>query len=372
MQHELIPMHLHFHELNPEIVLSKIPARIPLKSEPWRRGKKKRLATVSSFGFSGTNAHVVLEEPAAPIEETRGDERKGSHLLCVSARSDQALKDLAKSYVEYLIKNGAVNLGDVCFTAAMGRTHFSKRLGVVGKTVEEMGSKLEAFVKGEARSGLVQAEALEGVSPKVAFLFSGQGSQYPGMAKELYEREAVFKRTLDQCLGILEKYVKEPLLPIIFDESRKEELNQTQYTQPILFAIEYSLSALWRSWGVEAAAVMGHSVGEVVAACVAGMMSLEDGLRLIAKRGELMHGLAGKGAMASVSASEERVKRALEGSGISIAALNGPGNITISGEESELERVLKVFEGEGLRIKRLSVSQRAFHSRSDGRDARGV
>ena len=234
----------------------------------------------------------------------------------------------------------------------------------MGESASELGQVLSAIHGGQSVAGVKRGEVKRGNRSKVAFLFTGQGSQYVGMGRELYESSPVFRGALDRCAEILKPYIERPLIEVLYPESGQSSLiDETVYTQPALFALEYGLSELWQSWGIKPSVVMGHSVGEYVAACVAGVMSLEDGLKLIAARGRLMQGLPRGGAMAAVMCGEERVREALKGreDKVSVAALNGPNNVVISGAEQSVDEVLQEMEREGIRCQRLVVSH-AFHS----------
>ena len=352
LEHEQIPAHLHFHELNPHIDWGNLPVEIPLAKRPWPRGKKRRLAGVSSFGFSGTNAHVIVEEAPARGDIQKAFERP-QHLLTVSARNEEALGQLVRSYGEQLGRQDG-GLADFCYTANAGRAHFEHRLAVIGGTGEQVQDRLRSAVPGPpvgARSKL-----------RVGFLFPGQGSQYAGMGKELWESQPVFRAALEECAGHLGASLDQPLLDLLWG-SRSHLLDQTVYTQPALFAVEYSLAQLWRSWGIEPASVAGHSVGEYVAACLAGVYSLADGLRLIAGRGRLMQAVSGSGAMTAIWADEGRVRTALEGleERVTIAALNGPESVVISGYVDELGKAEQRLCAIGIKTQRLRTSH-GFHS----------
>nr|BBH90792.1 hypothetical protein KTC_55430 [Thermosporothrix sp. COM3] len=357
-----IPPHLHFQKLNPHISFEGTTFAIPTQPTPWPADRRK-IAGVSAFGFGGTNVHVVLEAAPEPKRTTREHERP-THVLELSARSATALKQQARQYSEYLAAHPALSLADLCFTAAAGRVHFAHRLAVVGSSVEQMRAQLEAFATEKEASDLVYRALSvreQQTKPRVVFLFTGQGSQYVHMGRQLYETEPTFRKALDRCAEILRAYLERPLLSVLYAEN-EALLHETAYTQPALFALEYALYELWRSWGVEPDAVFGHSVGEYVAACVAGIMSLEDGLKLIAERGRLMQELPERGEMAAVFAASERVTAVLKPyQKVSLSAINGPRNTVISGASTEVQAVVKALEAEGITVHPLTVSH-AFHS----------
>ena len=359
LQHRQIPAHLHLQQRSEHIAWERYAIEIPTALQAWEGVGGRRIAGVSSFGFSGTNAHVVVEQAPEPEVADNPVERPW-HVLTVSAKSEAALEEMAAAYAERLRGADEDRLADLCYTANVGRAHFGQRLSVAGATREEMARKL-AGGEGAVR-GAVGAQT----RPRVAFLFTGQGSQYVGMGRQLYEGSPRFRATLQRCETLLRGKLGRGLLEVMFAGSA-EELERTENTQPALFALEYALAELWRSWGVEPAAVLGHSVGEYVAACVAGVFSLEDGLELIAERGRLMREEPGGGEMAAVMAPEERVRGEAAGyAGISIAAVNGPGNVVVSGGAEEVESLCGRLQESGVRSRRLQVSH-AFHSqRMDG------
>lgn len=366
LQHGEIPPHVHLGEPNPLIPWDALPVRVPTELTPWDAEEgQPRTAGLSSFGFSGTNVHLIVEQ--APDRSFAASSTESAlHVLPLSAKSERALDDLAGRYAEHLGRSGD-ELADVCFTAATGRTHFPHRLAVIAGTREEMRQNLLAVRRGEEPLGAVRDLALRQRAQKVAFLFTGQGSQYAGMGRELYEREPAFREAIDRCTAVADPLLGRPLLDIIFASGDEGSVHQTAYTQPALFALEWSLARLWQSWGVRPSAVLGHSVGEFVAACVAGVIGMEDGVRLVIERGRLMQQLPEGGAMLAVEATEREAREAIEReargprASVSIAAVNGPTSVVLSGAAAGVAAVGAAFEQAGRQVKRLEVSH-AFHS----------
>ncbi|WAL61389.1 type I polyketide synthase [Thermocoleostomius sinensis] len=383
-----IPPSLHFNTPNPQVDFATLPLRVQTKLAPWTPQSKPALAGVNSFGFGGTNAHVVVE--AAPVrqrkrEQGTGNRHRGWHLLTLSAKNEAALREMAQRYVQFLQAHPETTIDDLCFTANTKRSRFQHRLAVVTESVEQLQQQLSAFATGVEAASVFHHVTTDG-APRLVFLFTGQGSQYVDMGRQLYETEPVFRQALDRCDAILQSELDRSLLSVLYPDlnlvnkkpKKKEKkqnskknhfitdsattLNQTIYTQPALFAIEYALVELWRSWGIIPAAVMGHSVGEYVAACVAGVFSLKDGLKLIAARGRLMQALPQNGAMLSVLADETTVRSHLVNhSTVSIAALNGLHSTVISGHQEAITAIEHTLQTQGIKTTRLNVSH-AFHS----------
>ncbi len=358
-----IPASLHFERSNPEIDFPSTPFVVNASLRRWPRDREPRRAGVSSFGMGGTNAHMILEEAPA-VELAVEKMARPMHLLTLSARSEKALNDSARRYAAHLAERPDAAIADVCFTANTGRAHFAHRFAARAKTTAELHQHLESVAAGAKTASVAHGKASLTEPPRFCFLFTGQGSQYVGMGRQLYDTQPTFRKALDLCATLLAPHLDQPLLEVMFaGDGAGSRLHQTAYTQPALFSLEYSLYQLWKAWGVEASAVLGHSVGEYVAACVAEVFSLEDGLKLIAARGRLMQGLAPGGAMAAVLAGPQQVAGAIAGWGnqISIAAFNGPRNTVISGEGRAVEAALAQLSGAGIEGQRLEVSH-AFHS----------
>lgn len=362
MQYGRIPPQLHLDKINPNISLSGTRLQIPARSVAWKSAGSARVACVSSFGFGGTNAHVVLEESLQAAPAAIKSDRP-LHLLPLSAKTETALAALAGRYADYLDAHSEAALPDICHTAAAGRSHFNRRLIAVAATRDQLREQLVAVRDGQTADGVKKGLVKIVTRPKIAFLFTGQGSQYAGMGRQLFDTHPVFRETLEQCDAILREHLEQPLLSVLFPESGQSPLDETAYTQPALFALEYSLATLWRSWGIEPDALLGHSVGEYVAACIAGVFGLEDGLRLIAHRSRLMQALPHNGLMAVIFAAENRVANAIRSHEecVAIAAANGPENTVISGEAAAVRRLVDEFEAAGVGTRLLTVSH-AFHS----------
>jgi acyl transferase domain-containing protein len=305
LRHGKIAPHLHFKKPSPHIAWERCPFAIPTKLIDWTPVSGKRIAGISSFGFSGSNAHIIIEE--SPVTKTAAAEiERPLHLLTISARNEEALRDLATSIAAQLEKEPSPLFSDLCFTANTGRSHFGTRFSLLSSTTEEAFAGLTTYLAGEDPAGLVKSRLSGSERPKIAFLFSGQGAQYAGMGSRLYDTSPTFKKALDRCDELLQPHLDRSLISLLFSQDKEKVLlNQTIYTQPALFALEYSLYELWSSWGIEPSFVLGHSVGEYVAACVAGIFSLEDGLKLICKRARLMQAEPAGGRMVVVEASNE-------------------------------------------------------------------
>ncbi len=364
LEHGEIPPHLHLRERNPHVAWQSLPFDIPTSVRPWPRGDRRRIAGVSSFGFSGTNAHVIVEEaPAQVVVEAAA---RSLQIVTLSAKSGAALREMAAKHADHLAAQPDLALSDLSHTTTVGRSHFQERLAVVSSSTDDVAAALRAFADGSELPARCAhgVGSIERAEPEIAFLFTGQGSQYAGMGRRLYEAEPVFRNAIDTCEEILRGELDRPLRSVMFDESAgRSPIDDTVYTQPAIFALEYALAELWRSWGIRPSIVLGHSLGEDVAAAVAGIFSLEDGLKLVAARGRLMQALPDSGAMFAIMADERRVERAIAPyrDRAAIAALNGPQNVVISGERGAVSAIAAQFERESVRVRDLNAS-RAFHS----------
>jgi acyl transferase domain-containing protein/SAM-dependent methyltransferase/acyl carrier protein len=350
LHHRSFVPQLHFRQPNPQAPRSPSVFDIPQRMEEW---EGKRIAGVSSFGMSGTNAHVVVEGwEEEPKKKKSGD---GSDLVLVlSARTEEALNEQARQYAQYLETSSEAK-EDIAYTAAVGRVSFEERL-VVG--AGDWAAKLKEFVEGKSSRGWWRGQGRE--RKKIAFLYSGQGAQYAGMGRELYREQPVFRAEMERLSQVVESAWGRGELERLIEAGSEEELRETKRTQAVVYAVECGLTRLWAEWGVEPDVVLGHSVGEYAAAQAAGVYGAEEGMRLIAWRGERMGQLAAGGAMAALLCREPRVREWLE-AGVEIASENGPENTVVSGDADAVERVLARAERAGVMGQRLKVSH-AFHS----------
>ncbi|MBE9103361.1 beta-ketoacyl synthase N-terminal-like domain-containing protein, partial [Vacuolonema iberomarrocanum] len=404
LHHKTLPPSLHFDKPNPQIDFAQTPFFVNTETRAWDASDHPRRAGVNSLGIGGTNVHVVLEEYSTQMnadgrrwQEGRTEEGSKAALnrgwadvpqvATLSARSQPALAALVQRYVAFLDENPEPSLADVSFTAAVGRSHFAHRLAIVAESVADLRHQLQAVLKASMESAAhyqgYADDSAGAASQKVAFLFTGQGSQYPNMGRELLVFPA-FRNALQQCADLLTPHLDIPLFDLLFPEaevqngqtSHQSKIHQTAYTQPALFALEYAVAQLWRSWGVTPAVVLGHSIGEYVAACLAGVFSLEDALKLVAARGRLIQALPETGGMLAVMADEATIQPFLENyqkqvfkemgaiaqpSTIDIAALNSPENTVLSGSDEALEQLEVQLQSAGIKTTRLTVSH-AFHS----------
>jgi acyl transferase domain-containing protein/acyl carrier protein len=363
MQHGLIPPHLHFTQLNPHISLDETRFTIPTELMPWVAGDRRHFAGVSSFGFGGTNAHVVLEEaPILPESHYADDGR--SQLLVLSAQQPGALAEYARAMRTTLARDGSgATIGDAAWTAACHRTHFDERLAIVGHSRDEMAERIELYLNGEQRPGLIAGRREPGPLPKLVFVFSGQGPQWWAMGRELLAQEPAFRSEIERCDALLQPLAGWSLSSEFTASEADSRLGETEVAQPALFALHMALTALWKSWGIAPAAVVGHSVGELSAACTAGALSLEDSLGAVFHRGRLMQRATGHGKMAQVELPVEDVVRAIApyGDRLAIAAVNSPRATVISGEPDALAEIVITLGRHDVNVRALPVNY-AFHS----------
>ncbi len=366
LQQAELPASLHFTSPNPKIDFAGSPFRVNATLTPWPAvAGRPRRAGVSAFGVGGTNAHVVLEEApeqAAPAHlrfESSDLKSSGLQVLTLSARSLAALEAATQRLAEHLARPEAPRLGDVALTLQIGRRHFEHRRVVVAGTTEEARAALTTLDAARVTTGVVRAGTRE-----VAFLFPGQGAQSVGMGRELYASEPVFRREFDRCAELFRQATGEDLKAVVHPTegvtaAAEAKLNRTDVAQPALFAVEYALARLWISWGLKPAALLGHSLGEVTAACVAGVFSLEDAVRLVAARGRLMQALP-EGALLAVTMAPTELKRRLNAE-LSLAIVNGPTACVVAGAPGPVAVLEDALRSEGVPARRLPATH-AFQS----------
>lgn len=356
LQREQIPASIGFEKPNPAIDFVDSPFHVAQDNLAWPRTDKPRIAGVSSFGVGGTNAHVILAEP--PVATPSGPSR-GKQLFLLSAKSRASLDAMTDNLRKWLEEHPDSSLADAAFTLQTGRRHFRHRRLIVGGTHGEV---IEAIANKD--TNLTGTRELHEASPGVVFMFPGQGSQYVNMGRDLRESEPVFRTHFDQCCTLFTKELGTDLRTVIFpgpgeEGKAAEQLKRTVFTQPALFTMHYSLAKLWMHWGIMPDAMIGHSIGEFAAACLAGIFSLEDAVKLVAHRGRMMQDLP-EGSMLSVRAPEEEVARRLSPA-CSIAANNGPRLCVASGPHEDIAKLQAALEKDGITCK-LLVTSHAFHS----------
>ncbi len=356
LKHKLLPANLHFVAPNPKIDFENSPFYVNHRLSEWQLGTTPRRAGVSSFGIGGTNAHVVLEE--APVAETSLRPR-GRHLLLLSAKTERTLEHSTKNLARYLKDDSEANLADVAYTLQTGRRSFDYRRALICDDVEEAVNALESL---DPKRVITKHNRLQ--DAPVVFMFPGQGSQYVNMGARLYEENTVFRGVVDDCSDVLASELDIDLRTFLFPRpcatnSAEKSLTETFLTQPALFVIEYALAQLWLSWGIRPHAVVGHSLGEYVAACVGGVMTRDDALRLVAARARLMQDLPG-GAMLAVRMPAAKLEPLLC-SGISLAAENATSNTVVSGPYDAIQILRGQLTEAGAACRLLKTSH-AFHS----------
>jgi len=356
LEHGQIPPSLHFEQPNPAIDFASSPFYVNARLAEWKTDGGPRRAGVSSFGMGGTNAHLVLEE--APAAVVAGPSRPW-HLLLLSARTAAALERMTTNLAEHLERHPELDLADVAHTLHLGRRALSHRRILVSRDVGDAAAALRQLDPKRVASGVEESR-----DRPVSFLFPGQGAQHVGMARTLYAHEAVFRREVDRCASLLEPYLRLDLRTLLDPPADRraaveERLARTEMVQPVLFTVELALARLWMSWGVRPESLIGHSIGEYVAACLAGTFRLEDALALVALRGRLMQRLP-PGAMLSVPLDEREFGELMD-SDLSLAAVNAPCLCVISGPLESIDRLHGRLRTKGLECRRLRTSH-AFHS----------
>ena len=374
LQHQQIPASLHFESPNPYIPLDKLPLKVQTTLSAWPPSASP-FAGVSSFGFGGTNAHVILAPaPAAtlataPVADSPSTPESTesiadvAYLLPLSAKNPAALPSLAQAYAEVVSQIPTLAALDLCHAASLRRSHHDHRLSVIFHTLAELTAQLQGFAQGEVPEGLMLGRRKRNRPPKLAFVFAGQGPQWWGMGRELWQQEPIFRATLEACDAELKVYADWSLVAELLAPEAQSRLDETEIAQPTLFALQIALVDLWRSWGIQPSSVVGHSLGEVAAAYVAGALTLAQAIQVVYHRGRLMQQSTGQGSMAAVelpAAEAEKLVLPL-GGWLTVAAINSPTSVVLSGNSTALENLLETLSGLNIFTQLLPVNY-AFHS----------
>lgn len=364
LQRGKIPANLHFETPNPEIPFERMCLKVPTEMLDWPRTGRTRRVGVNSFGYGGTNAHVILSE--APAEPLRPDEAAGRAssaplLLPLSAKSKESLKALASQYAQCLQRDD-VPAPEFLRRVSVKRSHYERRALVQAADRSELVARLESFARGDPSEGVAHLENPAGPAP-LTFVYSGMGPQWWGMGQELMAAEPLFLEKIEECDEVFQRISGWSLLKEMRSGEASSRMARTQVAQPANFALQVALTALWRSWGIVPAAVVGHSVGEVTSAYVSGILSLEDALRVSYHRSRLQGTLAGQGGMLAVGLPEDEVRAYLEDleGRVSVAAVNSPGSVTLAGQLEPLSQLAELFRTKGVFNRALQVEV-AYHS----------
>ncbi|NOQ28403.1 MAG: SDR family NAD(P)-dependent oxidoreductase [Bacteroidales bacterium] len=347
---QLVPS-LNFNTPNPKCGFEDSSFHVNTTLKEWKNNEYPLRAGVTSLGVGGTNAHVILEE--TPLMEKQNHKERKYKLIVLSAKTTSSLEAYTGKFIDHLHTNKNLNLSDIAFTLQKGRNSFSNRLMLVGQSQSEIAEGLRTMSK-EVKTNKVQ-----NLNRRIVFMFPGQGSQYLNMGLELYETEVFFKQVMDQCMNIAKNYIDYDIHNIIFNQG-KDEINNTEYTQPILFIFEYSLAKLLMHWGIEPDCMIGHSIGEYVAACISGVLKLEDAIKIVISRGKLMQELE-SGLMLSVALSKQELEGLIKGFNLSLAAVNSSKMCVVSGEKEIIKDFEEFLTKKGHECKILHTSH-AFHS----------
>lgn len=365
LQHGAIPRTLHFQTPSPQIDWEKLHLQVPQRMEPWPApaGGRPRIAGVNSFGFGGSNAHVVLSEAPPALDSIKARHGDSTHLVPISARSKEALQDLVAAYREQLSGASDADLGDLAYSAAVRRSHHSHRLAIVADSKQQLLERLDAFGKGEEQRGVFAGRAAAESKPKLAFVFTGMGPQWWGMGRQLLQAEPVFREAIAECDALLRPLANWSLLEELTAEEARSRIQEPAIAQPAIFSLQVGLAALWRSWGVQPDAIVGHSVGEAAAAYVAGAMTLADAAEVIFHRSRLQQTTRGQGEMLAVGLGVEEVRPLFQpyADRVGLAAINGPSSVTLSGDAEALQAISRVLQPIGVFCRRLNVDV-PYHS----------
>jgi acyl transferase domain-containing protein/acyl carrier protein len=368
LKHRTIPPSLHYHSPNPHIPFEELQLRVNNELNSWLSGSGPALAGVSSFGFGGTNVHMIVREAINNKQNEEDDEQIDStasacHLLPLSANSYESLQSLAGIFQELLATDSAIATNDICYAASIRRSQYHYRLAAIGHSREELYTSLQAFLHREQDPNLLLGSEVPERQPKLAFVFPGQGGQWYGMSRELLQREPVFYQAIERIDHTIQAHFGWSLLEELAGERSESRLDEIDVVQPALFAIQVALCELWQSWGITPDAVVGHSMGEVAAAHVAGILSLEDAIRVICHRSQLLKPFRGQGSMLVTELSPDQARDWLRGydTNIAIAVINSPTTTVLSGDSKAVNEVMESLQRQNLFCKLVKVDV-ASHS----------
>lgn len=364
LKNEKIVPHLHFIKANPKINFDELCLRIPTEIEDYKSNGKLRMASVNSFGYGGTNGHALLEEAPATEEiiYDENDIKDHQYLIPLSARSEGALKELAASYADFIKNNTEITLRDFAHSAVFRRSKHHYRLTVSVQSMVQLVEQMEAYARGDILPGMMDNQGCVEQSPQPVFVCTGMGSQWWGMGQQLYKKEAAYRETVQECNAIFQKIAGWSILDEMNKDEASSQMEKTAIAQPANFVIQAGLFALWKSWGVRPAAIVGHSVGEVAAAYLSGALSLEDAMLVSYHRSRLQQTTAGRGKMLAIGLPETQAADLIgKIKNVSIAAINSPSSVTLAGEESALLKVSDKCSKQEIFNKMLRVEV-AYHS----------
>jgi acyl transferase domain-containing protein/acyl carrier protein len=367
IQNRSIPASLHYHSPNPHIPFKELHIKVQNEFTPWNSDFRPMTAGVSSFGFGGTTVHIVLRELAFYLKkeeiERLETEEPSSFLLPLSASNFEDLLPLANGFKELLAKENNHSIHNLCLAAGKRRSSFTHRLAALGNSKKELIRCLEAFISGQQDPNLFISDPAEQTNPKLAFVFSGQGGQWYGMGKELLKEEKVFSQAIDRIDQVIQNQFNWSLKQVLLSEASEQSLEEIDVVQPAIFSIQVALAELWKHWGIIPDAVCGHSMGEVAAAYIAGILNLEDAVKIVCLRSQLLKELSGKGAMLATELSPIQAAEMLKGleNDISIAAINGPSSTVLSGKPEQLLKLKDDLDRQNLFCKWVKVDV-ASHS----------
>lgn len=372
IKHRVLPPSLHYHSPNPHIPFDELNLSVNSELNPWPLDSGSALAGVSSFGFGGTNVHVVVSEATKVIQENESNDPINSnisngYLLPLSGKSAEALKSIASNFLKLLAPGSFLSVNDVCYAASLRRSQDDYRLAVIGNSSKELYGSLNAFLQVENASGNFHSSEVHYRQPRLAFVFSGQGGQWYGMCRELLKQEPVFYDAIKRIDLTIQKDFGWSLMNELCAERSVSRFDEIDVVQPVIFAIQVALAELWQSWGITPDSVVGHSMGEVAAAHIAGILSLEDAIRIICGRSKLLKKLRGKGSMIATELSMEQAKEIIKrfNNDIALGVINSPASTVLSGDPESINEVMDSLQRQNLFCKKVNVDVASHSSQID-------